>query len=248
MALRFDGNSLNTEEEQTMFNVMDVAGRIRAARNRLNMTQMALADEMGVSYQAVSNWERGNSLPDIGKLPDLCRILHVSVSDLLGDEQETETVLRVVNHQTVEPEKLAGIAPMVPPEEMTESVREILFGGSGTVESFLPLLPYMEDKDIEVLARKTNDPENLRVIAFFLSTQTLNNIAEETEDIQTMEALAPFLPEKTLERYVERKMTQPGFTVDQIEGLLAFLGKETIKKLVAFVQDQVPADQGLSDD
>lgn len=45
-----------------MFNTMDVAKKIRTIRTQKNMTQMELADEMGVSYQAVSNWERGGSL------------------------------------------------------------------------------------------------------------------------------------------------------------------------------------------
>ena len=44
-----------------MFDTMKIAGKIRQARIDKNMTQMALADEMGVSYQAVSNWERGVS-------------------------------------------------------------------------------------------------------------------------------------------------------------------------------------------
>ena len=55
-------------------------------RREHNMTQMALADEMGVSFQAVSNWERGNSMPDISKLGDLCNALHITVNELLGIE------------------------------------------------------------------------------------------------------------------------------------------------------------------
>ena len=38
------------------------------------MTQMELADRMGISFQVVSNWERGNSMPDISKLPELAEI------------------------------------------------------------------------------------------------------------------------------------------------------------------------------
>ena len=45
-----------------MFDTLKVAKRIRDGRNRKNMTQMELADKMGVSFQAVSNWERGGSL------------------------------------------------------------------------------------------------------------------------------------------------------------------------------------------
>ena len=44
-----------------MFDTMMIAKVIRQARIAQNMTQMNLADAMGVSYQAVSNWERGVS-------------------------------------------------------------------------------------------------------------------------------------------------------------------------------------------
>ena len=44
-----------------MFDTNKVASNIKSARTKMNMTQMDLADAMGVSYQAVSNWERGRS-------------------------------------------------------------------------------------------------------------------------------------------------------------------------------------------
>ena len=44
-----------------MFDTMKIAAVIKQARIDRNMTQMQLADAMGVSYQAVSNWERGVS-------------------------------------------------------------------------------------------------------------------------------------------------------------------------------------------
>ena len=45
-----------------MFDTNKVAKNIKKARTEKNMTQMDLADAMGVSYQAVSNLERGVSL------------------------------------------------------------------------------------------------------------------------------------------------------------------------------------------
>lgn len=48
-----------TQEETTMFNTIEIAKRIKQARIDKNMTQMNLAEAMGVSYQAVSSWERG---------------------------------------------------------------------------------------------------------------------------------------------------------------------------------------------
>ena len=50
------------ERNFLMFDTTKVAKRIKEARVAQNLTQMQLADAMGVSYQAVSNWERGDSL------------------------------------------------------------------------------------------------------------------------------------------------------------------------------------------
>ena len=43
------------------FDMHRIGQTIARLRREHNMTQMQLADEMGVSYQAVSNWERGVS-------------------------------------------------------------------------------------------------------------------------------------------------------------------------------------------
>ena len=94
-----------------MFDTMKVAREIREARIAKNMTQMNLADEMGVSYQAVSNWERGGSMPDIGKLEELCRILELSLDQLLGAKSQVENIQKVMdyaNGKTEESPSLEG--------------------------------------------------------------------------------------------------------------------------------------------
>lgn len=45
-----------------MFNMQKIGKKISLFRKEQNMTQMELADKLGISYQAVSNWERGGSL------------------------------------------------------------------------------------------------------------------------------------------------------------------------------------------
>ena len=50
------------------FNIRQIGQRIASKRRELNMTQSNLADQLLVSYQAISNWERGNTLPDIEKI------------------------------------------------------------------------------------------------------------------------------------------------------------------------------------
>ncbi|MBR6004886.1 MAG: helix-turn-helix transcriptional regulator [Clostridia bacterium] len=57
---------------------------IRRLRKERGMTQEALSDILGVSFQAVSKWERGESYPDIEILPDIADYFGVSVDELLG--------------------------------------------------------------------------------------------------------------------------------------------------------------------
>lgn len=52
-------------------------------RRRNHLTQQQLADELGITFQAVSKWENGIVFPNIEILPELSRILQVSVDDLL---------------------------------------------------------------------------------------------------------------------------------------------------------------------
>ena len=58
--------------------------QIAALRKTLGITQNELGDRLGVSYQAVSKWERGETLPDVGLLPDLAGILRTTVDSLLS--------------------------------------------------------------------------------------------------------------------------------------------------------------------
>ena len=105
-----------------MFDTMNIAKRIKQARIDKNMTQMNLADAMGVSFQAVSNWERGNSLPDISKLADLCAALDITVNDLLGID--APAVTKVIQEEELTVEELAEVAPMLPPQEVKEKTEK----------------------------------------------------------------------------------------------------------------------------
>ena len=65
----------------------DVIGqRIAELRKSKGLTQAELADMIGVSHQAVSQWERNETLPDIMTIPALAEIFGESVSALLGVE------------------------------------------------------------------------------------------------------------------------------------------------------------------
>jgi len=60
--------------------------RIVQNRKRLGMTQDQLAEQLGVTAQAVSKWENDQSCPDISTLPALAEIFGITTDELLGRE------------------------------------------------------------------------------------------------------------------------------------------------------------------
>lgn len=56
---------------------------IAELRKEQGMTQLELAEKMGVTDKAVSKWERDLSCPDINSLPTLAALLNVSVDELM---------------------------------------------------------------------------------------------------------------------------------------------------------------------
>ncbi len=72
-------------------NIQKVGEQIAALRKSKGITQSELGERIGVSFQAVSKWERGETLPDISLLPDLAKILETTVDFiLLGNEKVIE--------------------------------------------------------------------------------------------------------------------------------------------------------------
>ena len=61
-----------------------ICDRIRHYREGLGMEQKALAAMVGVTANAVSNWERGRARPDVNLLPNICEALQITLYHLYG--------------------------------------------------------------------------------------------------------------------------------------------------------------------
>ena len=61
---------------------MELGKKIKQLRLKAQMTQEQLADQLGVSAQAVSKWENSVGMPDIALLPGLAEVFGVSIDDL----------------------------------------------------------------------------------------------------------------------------------------------------------------------
>lgn len=64
--------------------------RIMRHRKTLGLTQDQLAEQLGVTAQAVSKWENDQSCPDIAMLPRLSAIFGITTDQLLGSAPEAE--------------------------------------------------------------------------------------------------------------------------------------------------------------
>lgn len=100
---------------------MTMGQRIAEERKKLNLSQEALGEKMGVSRQAISKWESDGAVPDVDKLIALSKLFGVTVGWLLGVEEAprsdsadgfTDAQLKMVEEivkryqpQTVQPEQ-----------------------------------------------------------------------------------------------------------------------------------------------
>ena len=69
---------------------MTFGEKLTGLRKREGLSQEALAEQLGVSRQAVSRWEQGTALPDAAKLLPCARLFSVDVEWLLDDAQDWE--------------------------------------------------------------------------------------------------------------------------------------------------------------
>ena len=59
---------------------------IAERRKQKQLTQLQLADKLGITDKAISKWERGIAMPDTSIMLELCDILCISVNELLNGE------------------------------------------------------------------------------------------------------------------------------------------------------------------
>ena len=86
---------------------MDTIGkRISEYRKKKNLKQDELAEMLGVSPQAVSKWENDLSCPDISLLPELSRILGVSIDEIVQGKKEEPIVSILPEEQRKDIDKL----------------------------------------------------------------------------------------------------------------------------------------------
>ena len=67
--------------------IMKLSEKIKALRKGAGLSQEEFGARLNVSRQAITKWESGEGLPDIGNLLVLSRMFKVSIDDLLSEEK-----------------------------------------------------------------------------------------------------------------------------------------------------------------
>lgn len=138
-----------------MFSMQEIGKRILNLRKDRNMTQVDLADQLGISYQAVSSWERGNSMPDIAKIPELAELFQVSIDELIGSSKVVNVVLNSDAEQWKDErfaeEEIEEVIPILKPVQITELIEGI---DKTTIKDISAFLPYMHEEDVKELAQE----------------------------------------------------------------------------------------------
>lgn len=138
-----------------MFDMKQIGKKITNLRKAYNMTQMELADKLGISFQAVSNWERGNTMPDISKLPELAEIFHISVDELLNGKASLVgavldgTIDEYIEKGKITEEEISSTLPLLKPEQAEEILEK---ADPSTFTDLSIFLPYMDEEAIGELA------------------------------------------------------------------------------------------------
>ncbi len=224
-----------------MFDMMKVGKTISNLRKEKNMTQMELADKLNISFQAVSNWERGQTMPDISKLNELADIFGVTIDELLGSKKGAQVVKKIIREEPIEEELTAEefleMAPMVKPkqaEKLWESVHADI-----NLKDLVRAAPFLSESALDSLAldavRRDRSFESLMGLLPFLSQAAVDECVQQVLgdglDIKKVIMAAPFLSQESIESLADRVLMEGG--VMDLVPLAPFLGKEKLTETAA---------------
>ena len=236
-----------------MFSIQEIGHRINALRKQQNMTQMELADKLNISFQAVSSWERGNTMPDIAKLPELSALFGVGIDELLGSnspilraaaENDLENFLQT---HKIDVQELSDAAPVLKPAQVDVLFENIDVETDKQLESLNALAPFLSTTLIDEIVEKHFSEENpMSNLLPFISSELCGKLAQKVYTHSGTKGLAkakllPFLPQKDLQSIAMQEFSSTG--LDLIRYIAPFLDSVFLNDLArqALARDGIRA-------
>jgi transcriptional regulator with XRE-family HTH domain len=224
-----------------------IGSYIQRLRKSLGLTQGKLAEALSVSPQAVSNWERGDSLPDASQWIPLSQALGTSVELLLygGELPEDASDEAVKSEETAPPPPAPAVNEPDDDEEEEEEEDE---DEEEDEEEEDEEDEDDEEDDDECEELDDSDPwSQVIALAPFISSATLDMLARkacesEHPDWDKLNRLMPFLSRDTL-----REMTRLAFMGKSpdwraLRKLAPFLGKDALSEVIESLPDKSRID------
>ena len=236
----FSKRKENKTEDEKMFDMRKIGKRIAELRKSKNITQMALADMMGISFQAVSNWERGESMPDISKLGELSEIFGVSIDDILCNKRAAEIVEEISAGEKpsdITPEELTETVPLMAPKQAEESIKENK--NKMTISQLAALAPYMNGDDLgEIavgLAKNGGSLEDVAALAPYMDEDDVGKVVRELVknggSLEDIAALAPFMDDDDIKELAKEKLKSSG-KIEDISAFVPFMDEDDIGEII----------------
>ena len=211
-----------------MFNMTKIGKKLCSLRKEHNMTQVELADQLGISYQAVSNWERGNSMPDISKLPELAAIFDISVGELIGNNELVECIAK----NEISEEELDNTLPLLKPSQVETIIRESdLLSSQRHQVHISALLPYLNEEDVQKLAFKAlEEGQSIKKYLPFMNEEDVMALADEAfEKGESIKAFLPFIGKDHIRRLADKTLEKG----ESVKAFLPFLDQADVSRFAA---------------
>jgi transcriptional regulator with XRE-family HTH domain len=114
-------------EIKTEVTTMNIGNNIAVLRKKKGITQEELANELGVSAQAVSKWENNSSCPDVSLLTKIADYFGVSVDALLRAQEDDIVDLAEEKEDNVKPDDKKNIVIKIMQQNGKENVIKVPF-------------------------------------------------------------------------------------------------------------------------
>jgi len=114
-------------EIKTEVTTMNIGNNIAVLRKKKGITQEELANELGVSAQAVSKWENNSSCPDVSLLTKIADYFGVSVDALLRAKEDDIVDLAEEKEDNVKPDDKKNIVIKIMQQNGKENVIKVPF-------------------------------------------------------------------------------------------------------------------------
>lgn len=188
-----------------MFDMKRFAQFLVGKRREKNITQGQLADMVGVSHQAVSKWERGESMPEISKLSDLSSALNVPTEDIVaamhtdGGTDETKPEYKDDEYYSLPDKTLVGdvraLAPYLSRKALTTAITEIAIAkGSGIAKM---LFKYADEdilREVALLVFAANTDKGRLDLVPYLPQEEITKLILNRYSSGGIGSMLPLLP------------------------------------------------------